>query len=151
MSEPSAVRRVTKLKTSVTNRHRSAADVFFRSSDWRRPMIARTSDHLVASGGVQINFLYHNLFYPTSGPGRIRVEIEKRSEDQRTVIARRAPDIGFIVRVSERASSVVHRAEALRQSDGRRPMYMPLGNTFTFANTRSINPMSGDRRAIPVR
>ncbi|KAH3814442.1 hypothetical protein DPMN_142941 [Dreissena polymorpha] len=52
---------------------------------------------------------------------------------------------------NERPASVGHRAEALRQSDGRRPMYMPLGNTFTFADTRSMNPMSGDRRAIPVR
>ena len=50
-----------------------------------------------------------------------------------------------------RPVSVSHRAEALRQSDGRRPMYMSLGNTFSFADTRSINPMSGDRRAIPVR
>ena len=116
-------------------------------------MIARTSGHFVASGGVRIIFLYHSLFYPTSGPGRNRVEIEKRSDDQRTVIARRAPtsDSWYVYHNEHRPASVGHRAEALRQSDGRRPMYMPLGNTFTFADTRSMNPMPGDRWAIPVR
>ncbi|KAH3838448.1 hypothetical protein DPMN_111857 [Dreissena polymorpha] len=40
------------------------------------------------------------LFYPALGLERNRVEIEKILDDQRMVIARRAPDIGFIVRVS---------------------------------------------------
>ena len=50
-----------------------------------------------------------------------------------------------------RPVSVSHRAEALRRSDGRRPMYMSLWNILIFADTRTMNPMSGDRRAITVR
>ncbi|KAH3816907.1 hypothetical protein DPMN_118432 [Dreissena polymorpha] len=88
---------------------RSAADVYFRSSGWRQPMIARTSGHFVASGGVRINFLYHSLSYPTSGPGRNRVEIEKRSDDQRTVIAR--PSSG-VRRVSCGGPPAIRRSPA---------------------------------------
>ncbi|KAH3775550.1 hypothetical protein DPMN_176955 [Dreissena polymorpha] len=69
------------------------------------------------------------------------------------VISRRAPtsDSLYVYHNEHCPAFVGHRAEALRQSDGRRLMYMPLGNTFTFADTPSMNPMSGDRRAIPVR
>ncbi|KAH3826955.1 hypothetical protein DPMN_128883 [Dreissena polymorpha] len=63
-------------------------------------MIARKPGQFVASGGVRINFKSHLKFNPTSGPGRNRVEIETRSDVQRTGIARRSPDIGFIERVS---------------------------------------------------
>ncbi|KAH3875872.1 hypothetical protein DPMN_039153 [Dreissena polymorpha] len=63
-------------------------------------MIARKPGQFVASSGVRINFKSHLKFDPTSGPGRNRDEIETRSDDQRTGIARRSPDIGFIERVS---------------------------------------------------
>ncbi|KAH3871095.1 hypothetical protein DPMN_034289 [Dreissena polymorpha] len=50
-----------------------------------------------------------------------------------------------------RPVSVSHRAEALRQSDDRWPMYLSMGNTLIFADTRTMNRMSGDRLAITVR
>ncbi|KAH3690368.1 hypothetical protein DPMN_193572 [Dreissena polymorpha] len=70
-------------------------------------MISRKLAQFEALGGVRINFKSHLNFYPTSGPTRNRVEIETRSDDQRTSIARRSPDIGFIERVSakEKVSS----------------------------------------------
>ncbi|KAH3782860.1 hypothetical protein DPMN_160780 [Dreissena polymorpha] len=90
--------------TSVTNRNRSPTDqrpTYFsahRAGD--RPMIAGKPDQFVALGCFKINFKSHLKCYPTSGPGRNRVEIETRSDDKRTGIARRSPDIGFIERVS---------------------------------------------------
>ncbi|KAH3891812.1 hypothetical protein DPMN_015920 [Dreissena polymorpha] len=65
-----------------------------------RPMIARSTGHFVASGGVRSNSKSHFKVYPTSGPGMNRIEVEKRSDDQCTVVARRSPDIGFVVRIS---------------------------------------------------
>ncbi|KAH3775935.1 hypothetical protein DPMN_177345 [Dreissena polymorpha] len=41
-------------------------------------------------------------------------------------------------------ASFSHRAEALRPSGGRRPMYMSLGNALIFADTRTINPRQND-------
>ncbi|KAH3889822.1 hypothetical protein DPMN_013886 [Dreissena polymorpha] len=92
-------------------------------------------------------------FYPSSGPGRNRVEIETRSDDQRTGIARRSPDIGFIERVSAKVKvfprgiyiglrpSDCWRATARCPTDARRRRY----------DTRKMNPMSGARQAITVR
>ncbi|KAH3710651.1 hypothetical protein DPMN_070141 [Dreissena polymorpha] len=47
-------------------------------------MISQKPAQFVASGGVQINLKSHLKFYPTSGPGMNRVEIETRSDNQRT-------------------------------------------------------------------
>ncbi|KAH3864969.1 hypothetical protein DPMN_028002 [Dreissena polymorpha] len=47
-----------------------------------------------------------------------------------------------------RPASVSHRAEALRPSDGRRLMYISLGNTSIFADTRTMNQLSGVDRLI---
>ncbi|KAH3835152.1 hypothetical protein DPMN_108498 [Dreissena polymorpha] len=98
----------TSPNTSVTNRHRSPPDqrpTYFsahRAGD--RPIIDRKPGQFVASGGVRINYKSHLKIYQTSGPGRNRVEIETRSDDQRTGIARRSPDIGFIERVSAKVN-----------------------------------------------
>ncbi|KAH3893740.1 hypothetical protein DPMN_017890 [Dreissena polymorpha] len=81
-----------------------------------RPMIARKPGQFVASGGVRINFKSHLKFYLTLGPGRNQVEIETRSDDQRTGIARRSHDIGFIERVSAKVK-VFYRGIYI----GRRP------------------------------
>ncbi|KAH3849282.1 hypothetical protein DPMN_091678 [Dreissena polymorpha] len=86
-----------------------------------------------------------------SGPGRNRVEIEKnigRSNARLSPGDRPTSDSLYVYLDELRPASVSHRSEALRQSDGHRPMYMSLGNTLTLADTRTMNPMSGDRRAI---
>ncbi|KAH3801673.1 hypothetical protein DPMN_155331 [Dreissena polymorpha] len=106
-------------------------------------MIARKPDQFVASGGVRINFKSHLKFYSTSGPGRNRVEIETRSDDQRTGIARRSPDIGFIEQAYTSAGDRLIAGgpphDARRTPDEAR------------YDTRNMNPMWGARRAITVR
>ncbi|KAH3729008.1 hypothetical protein DPMN_054971, partial [Dreissena polymorpha] len=86
-----------------------------------------------------------------------RVEIEKRSDEQRTVIARRALDIGFIVRVSERASPGVCRAScggnpAIRRSPAdvyASGKYLYLCR-YTF-NESDVGRSPGNTRALIVR
>ncbi|KAH3833981.1 hypothetical protein DPMN_107299 [Dreissena polymorpha] len=106
-------------------------------------MIARKPAQFVASGDVRINFKSHLKFYPTSGPGRNRVEIETRSDDQRTGIARRSPDIGFIEQAYTSAGNRLIAGgpphDARRTPDDARD------------DARKMNPMSGARRAITVR
>ncbi|KAH3699583.1 hypothetical protein DPMN_074541 [Dreissena polymorpha] len=114
-------------------------------------MIARTSGHFVASGGVGINFTRH----------RAREGIELRSKKDRTINERLSPGVRptsdslYVYPNERRPASVGHRAEALRQSDGRRPMYMPLGSTFTFfrytLNESDVGRSPGDTRALIVR
>ncbi|KAH3727375.1 hypothetical protein DPMN_053309 [Dreissena polymorpha] len=43
-------------------------------------------------------------------PRRNRVEIETTSDDQRTVIARRSPEIGFIERISAKGKLIIEGA-----------------------------------------
>ncbi|KAH3864922.1 hypothetical protein DPMN_027955 [Dreissena polymorpha] len=50
-----------------------------------------------------------------------------------------------------RPASVSHRVEGFRPPDGRRPMYISLGNTSIFADTRTMNQMSGVDRPICFR
>ncbi|KAH3812111.1 hypothetical protein DPMN_140534 [Dreissena polymorpha] len=50
-----------------------------------------------------------------------------------------------------RPAFVSHHAEALQPSDDLRPMFLSLGNTLIFADTRTIDSMSSDRRAITGR
>ncbi|KAH3890876.1 hypothetical protein DPMN_014965, partial [Dreissena polymorpha] len=106
MPQSQIIRSPDDFNTSVINRDRSQYDqrtTYF--SDHRsgaRPMIARSPGYFVASGCVRMNFKSHLKFYPRSGMGKNQVEIEKRSDDQRTVIPRRSRDIGFVVIVSWR-------------------------------------------------
>ncbi|KAH3804991.1 hypothetical protein DPMN_133283 [Dreissena polymorpha] len=103
-------------------------------------MIARKPGQFVASGGVRINFKSHLKFYPTSGPGRNRVEIETRSDDQRTGIARRSPDIGLIDRA--------YTAAGDRLIAGGPPHDVRRTPDDARYDTRTMNPISGARRAI---
>ena len=91
-------------QSQIETDHRpiSIRRIFYAHRTGDRPMIAWAPGHCVASGGVLINFKSHLKFYPSLGPGRNRVEIETRSDTQRTVIARRSPDKGFMERVSEK-------------------------------------------------
>ncbi|KAH3701084.1 hypothetical protein DPMN_076068 [Dreissena polymorpha] len=116
-------------------------------------MIARKPGQFVASGGVRINFKSHLKFYPTSGPGRNRVEIETRSDDQRTGIARRSPDIGFIERVSAKVKVFPRGITSAgdRLTAGGPPHDARRTPDDARYDTRTMNPMSGARRAITVR
>ncbi|KAH3896727.1 hypothetical protein DPMN_020906 [Dreissena polymorpha] len=106
-------------------------------------MISRKPAQFETLGGVRINFKSHLNFYPTSGPGRNRVEIETRSDDQRTGIARRSPDNGFIEQAytsgGDRLIAEGPPHDARQTPDDARD------------DARAINPMSGARRAITVR
>ncbi|KAH3772180.1 hypothetical protein DPMN_173517 [Dreissena polymorpha] len=106
-------------------------------------MISRKPGQFVASGGVRINFDSHLKFYQTSGPGRNRVGIETRPDDQRTGIARRSPDIGCIEQAYTSAGDRLIAGgpphDARRTPDDAR------------YDSRTMNPMSGARREISVR
>ena len=114
------------LYTSVTNKNRSPSDqrptYFFTHRAGARPMIARTPGHFGASVGDRTNFKSHLKFYPTSGPGRNRVEIGLRSDDQRTEIARHRSHCTCVGKNQSIAQGHINRPATVRSSEGLRPM-----------------------------
>ncbi|KAH3717261.1 hypothetical protein DPMN_060043 [Dreissena polymorpha] len=90
----------------------------------------------------------------TWGPGK---ESSCDRKKDRTINARLSPgarptsDPLYVYHDELRPASVSYCAEDIQQSDGRRPMYMSLLNTLIFADTRTMNPMSGSRQSITGR
>ncbi|KAH3804814.1 hypothetical protein DPMN_133105 [Dreissena polymorpha] len=111
-------------------------------------MIARKPGQFVASGGVWINF---------KGPGRNRVEIETRSDDQRTGIARLSPDIGLIERVSAKVKVfprdiyIGRRPSDCRRASARCPTDAGRCSLRYTYNESDVGRTPGDYRSLIVR